>query len=292
MGTPEGNCGADKEGWMNQREERRNSGLRRIPQRTLSETFLKKIAVFTMLVDHVAVIFLERTLDTGTGVMLAGSSDVLYSIDRGMRAVGRQAFPIFAFCIVEGFFHTRSRGRYLARLAGVSALSQLPFMLMNNTGPVGRELPVSLNTMTTLAWGLLLIWLVELLLRPEKGGLAGAHGLLRAAGAIVLASGAYLFSEALRMDYGGMGVTAVLLVYLLRRIPQLAPTALWLWLGCGDAHEWFALPGCLLLYGYDGTRGTEGMSSWKRRREKYFFYLFYPLHLLGLWGIRRIFWGY
>ena len=87
MGTPEGNCGADKEGWMNQREERRNSGLRRIPQRTLSETFLKKIAVFTMLVDHVAVIFLERTLDTGTGVMLAGSSDVLYSIDRGMRAV-------------------------------------------------------------------------------------------------------------------------------------------------------------------------------------------------------------
>lgn len=276
---------------MNQKEEENSRGFRGI-RRTLSETWLKRLAVLAMLVDHAAVIFLERTLDAGTGVMLAGSSDALYYTDRVMRAVGRQAFPIFAFCIAEGFFHTRSRGRYLARLAGVSALSQLPFMLMNNAGPVGEELPVSLNTMATLSLGLLLIGLVDFLLKPERGGLAGAGGFFRAAGAIAAVAGAWWLAETLRMDYGGMGVTAVLLLYLLHGMPKLAPAALFLWLGCGDAHEWFALPGCLLLYRYDGTRGTEGMSRSGKRREKYFFYLFYPLHLLILWGIRRILWGY
>ena len=277
---------------MNQREEGKSKGLRRAARRTLSETFLKRIAVLTMLVDHAAVIFLERTLDAETGVMLAGSQDALYYTDRILRAVGRQAFPIFAFCIAEGFFHTRSRGRYLARLAGVSVLSQLPFVLMNNAGPVGSGLPVSLNTMTTLSLGLLLVWLVELLLKPEEGSLAGTEGFFRAALAVAAVAGAYRLAQMLRMDYGGMGVTAVLLFYLLHGMPRLAPAAVWLWLGCGDAHEWFALPGCLLLYLYDGTRGTEGMSPEKKRREKYFFYFFYPMHLLILWGIRRAIWGY
>ena len=105
----------------------------------MSETILKRIAVIAMLVDHAAVIFLERAVQPGTGLMLAVSSDFLYRLDRILRAVGRQAFPIFVFCIVEGFFHTANRGKYLGRLFAAAAVSQLPFYLMNNTGPVGSS---------------------------------------------------------------------------------------------------------------------------------------------------------
>ena len=122
-----------------------------------------------MLVDHAAVIFLERAVQPGTGLMLAVSSDFLYRLDRILRAVGRQAFPIFVFCIVEGFFHTANRGKYLGRLFAAAAVSQLPFYLMNNTGPVGSELPVSLNTLATLAAGLLLVMIIDRILGPEHG---------------------------------------------------------------------------------------------------------------------------
>ena len=146
----------------------------------MSETILKRIAVIAMLVDHAAVIFLERAVQPGTGLMLAVSSDFLYRLDRILRAVGRQAFPIFVFCIVEGFFHTANRGKYLGRLFAAAAVSQLPFYLMNNTGPVGSELPVSLNTLATLAAGLLLVMIIDRILGPEHGALSGASGWITA----------------------------------------------------------------------------------------------------------------
>ena len=254
----------------------------------MNETILKRIAVIAMLIDHAAVIFLERAVQPETGLMLAVSSDSLYRLDRILRAVGRQAFPIFVFCIVEGFFHTANRGKYLGRLFAAAAVSQLPFYLMNNTGPVGSELPVSLNTLATLAAGLLLIMIIDRILGPEHGALSGISGIFRAVSALLVVALFWEAAESLRLDYGGMGVTAVLLLYLLHGMPKLAPAALWLWLGCADAHEWFALPACLFLYRYNGKRGTEGMGPARRKAEKYFFYVFYPLHLVLLWGIREM----
>ena len=160
----------------------RFAALRR---RGLDATALKTFAVATMLIDHTTFTFLERTVSPLTGGMTASSAWTWYILDRVGRGIGRQAFPIFAFFIAEGYCRTHSRIRYLGRLALFAAISQLPFWLMCNTGPIGSTRSVDLNVYATLALGLLAVWaLDELYLRPA--GLGNGYfltpGMQRAAG--------------------------------------------------------------------------------------------------------------
>ena len=135
--------------------------IQTIRGRGLTASHLKLFAIVTMFIDHLTFTFLERTYDTASGIVTAYTTDALYLLDRIGRSIGRQAFPIFAFFIVEGFYHTRSRARYLARLSVFAVISQLPFYLMCNTGPVGAKRSVSINVYATLALGLLSIWIVD-----------------------------------------------------------------------------------------------------------------------------------
>ena len=70
---------------------------------------LKLIAVVTMLIDHIGYIFFPRVL--------------------WLRFIGRCAFPIYAFLLVQGYRHTHSVGKYLGRLALFSILSEVAFDL-------------------------------------------------------------------------------------------------------------------------------------------------------------------
>ena len=56
-----------------------------------------------MLIDHIAATVIIRILKFG------GYNDDLYQLYRVMRNIGRIAFPIFCFLLVEGFMHTRDR---------------------------------------------------------------------------------------------------------------------------------------------------------------------------------------
>lgn len=69
-----------------------------MPQKGLSGSTLKLIAIITMLIDHIGAAVIARLLIAGQG------SEMLYKIYYAMRAVGRVAFPIFCFLLVEGFF--------------------------------------------------------------------------------------------------------------------------------------------------------------------------------------------
>ena len=75
-----------------------------MPQKGLSGSTLKLIAIITMLIDHIGAAVIARLLIAGQG------SEMLYKIYYAMRAVGRVAFPIFCFLLVEGFF-TRAAGK-------------------------------------------------------------------------------------------------------------------------------------------------------------------------------------
>ena len=69
----------------------------------LSSSTLKWIAVITMLIDHFAV------------AIYPGIPDFSFDTYRTLRLIGRIAFPIYCFLIVEGFYHTRNIWKYIGR---------------------------------------------------------------------------------------------------------------------------------------------------------------------------------
>ena len=76
----------------------------------LSGSGLKLIAIITMLIDHTAAVLLSIYPPAMTPLFYIG--DRGYSAYRLCRDIGRIAFPIFCFLLIEGFLHTRNRWRY------------------------------------------------------------------------------------------------------------------------------------------------------------------------------------
>ena len=68
----------------------------------MSGLVLKIIAMLSMLTDHIGYIF--------------------FPTDLTWRYIGRIAFPLYCFLLTEGFFHTRSREKYLLRMAGFAVI--------------------------------------------------------------------------------------------------------------------------------------------------------------------------
>ena len=209
----------------------------------ISRTGLKGLAAATMVVDHVGVALLPQ----------------LWLL----RCVGRLAFPIYAFFLAQGFRYTKSRAKYLARLAGFALLSEIPFDYMVYGQAFAWQ---GQNVMFTLALALLALACLE------KGGwwMTGAVACCLAA-------------EALRTDYGSFGVLLPVTSFYLwprgKGLWALVFLAMcWLWEfapipGTPVPMEALGVAAALPLALYHGGRGTEGpVVRWG-------FYAVYPLHM-------------
>ena len=119
--------------------------------RVLNGAQLKYLAFLSMLIDHVNNALVTPYLK-GEGPLLKLSS--LFSI------IGRIAFPIFVFFIVEGFFKTRNRKKYLAQLLIFGCLSEVPFDMFTSRTYFN---PYWNNIFFTLALCLISIWLIDAL---------------------------------------------------------------------------------------------------------------------------------
>ncbi len=149
-------------------------------------TTLHLLAMVTMLCDHMGLTLFPGLL--------------------WMRCVGRIAFPIFAFLLVEGYFHTRSLPRYALRLLLFALLSEIPFDLMVS----GRiYAPWSQNVLWTLLMGLGLIFLLEQVKRAKNLWLR----LLGVGFSVLLAA---ILGEILSADYGSAGLFTILVFYCFR----------------------------------------------------------------------------
>ncbi len=102
----------------------------------MSVFVLKIIGMVTMLVDHITIyLYVFTDVMQKTGYIW-------------LRGVGRMAFPIFAFLIVNGYQKTHDVKRYLTRLVAFAAISQVPYVLatdLNYEASVGG-LSISLGS--------------------------------------------------------------------------------------------------------------------------------------------------
>ncbi len=224
---------------------------------------LKLIATIAMLIDHIAAVVFARMLGSSTE---PGYLDTVYVMYQVFRSIGRFAFPIYCFLLVEGFYHTRSRRKYIERMAIFALVSEIPFDLAFNH----KVLEFSYNNVYfTLLLGLLTITGLQYI----KEKLQNQWALELGAMAITVA-GFTALGYALHTDYAGAGVLAITAMYFLYPQPVIAMGGTTAVLGLSSStSEFYALAMMLPMACYNGQRGKQ----WK-----YFFYAFYPVHLLLL----------
>ena len=94
----------------------------------LSGSMLKVIACIAMLIDHTGAIVLSQYQPALTNLFYINGRGI--SAYRIVRDIGRCAFPIFCFLIVEGFLHTHDRRKYGRNLLLFALISEIPWNYM------------------------------------------------------------------------------------------------------------------------------------------------------------------
>ena len=225
----------------------------------LSGSALKAIAVVSMLIDHVAAHLLEADPQMTTVLFTAGTIRVSWYFI--LRTIGRLAFPIYCFLLVEGFVYTHDRKRYGCNLLAFALISEVPFDLV-------RKLTVVDITYQNVFWTLLLGYL---------GMYAYEKFANRPALQATCVIGLALVSMGLLCDYGARGYALILVLYWLRS-NALAKTIIGC---CMTLATWRAGLAFIPINLYNGQRGFV-----RNTILKYAFYAFYPVHLLVLWQMR------
>ena len=179
----------------------------------LTGSHLKWIAIITMLIDHIGAALLELGLlpKIANAVLGGNSFDYVmadyhfwYRFDDVLRAIGRLAFPLFCFLLVEGFLHTKNVKKYALRLGAFALISEIPFDLTFN----GTFLEASYqNVFFTLFLGILVL----IGLRYFEETLPSHIAWLR----FVVALTGILLAAFLRTDYDAFGVLLIFILIII-----------------------------------------------------------------------------
>lgn len=215
----------------------------------MNNFILKLIAITSMMIDHYGAIF---------------APDVeIY------RYIGRLAFPIFCFLLVEGFIHTKNIKKYGQRLLIFALISEVPFDLAFY-GELGFE---HQNIFFTLFIGLVMMYFLE---KSENTW-----------NKVSIVSISMIIAFIFVVDYNIVGVIYILAFYLtkdmfrVKRLPLITLILYLVNLILLNSTQQFALLALPLMFFYNGELGP--VNSWMKR----FFYIFYPLHL-GLFALIQI----
>lgn len=232
----------------------------------LSRDAIKYMAMFTMLLNHIAHVLLTR----GTP---------LYEI---FEDIGYFTAPVMCFFLVEGYDYTRSKMKYGLRLLLFAAVSQVPYTLAFHYG--------NLNMIYTLFCCFLILIVMDKVGNPWLRMLLGVLLML----ATVIGDWALLaaiFTILFRNSRGdrkklvrSFGVAYALFVLL--NVQSYMYGVKGDWTLYAVAHAMLAGLGIIaaavaVLVLYNGRRAERG-----RNFSKWFFYIFYPAHLTVLYFIK------
>lgn len=214
---------------------------------------LKYIAIITMLIDHVAIIL------NGHVGFITNNYDL-------MRNIGRIAFPIFVFMLIEGFNKTKDIKRYATNLSLFGIISEIPYNLMKSDKFIDLE---HQNIFFTLLMGLTMLILIERF-KDKKVGIIYTIGLV---------IGFAILADILRVSYGANGILAIYFFYVAYDKSNIEK---FLYYTLGFYFEIFSvvhIANFMLAFMYNGERG---------KQNKLFFYTFYVIHIVVLLIIRKI----
>lgn len=210
----------------------------------MSAEVLKLIALLSMLIDHI-------------GAALVSSPSQLYTV---CRKVGRLAFPIFAFFIVEGFIHTKNIKKYLFRLGIFALLSEIPYDLAFHD----RFFDFSgQNVLFTFFIAIVMLHFM----RKYDSWISS----------FVIIFLACLVAFAIKCDYSYMGILLIAVLYLYRE--KKFEFIKYFFASIIIVSQFPAMLAFIPIHFYNNLKG--------RLNLKYLFYIFYPAHLLLLFFIRK-----
>ena len=228
-------------------------------KKILSQESLKIIACVTMLVDHIGAVFMHAL----------GSYNLYYA----MRIIGRLAFPIYCFLLVEGVAHTKNPVKYGIRLFVGILLAEIPFDL----ALFGSFSWSHQSVMVTLFLGFVMALIMQKLDRTK----------------LVPVIACAFLAELFQTDYGAWGIFMIALFAMTRGrkdqnnlqiigmlvICYFMNSALVPIGGIRVPIELFAALALIPIFLYSGKKSTN--AKWIQTA----FYLFYPVHLLVLYLI-------
>ena len=215
---------------------------------------LKYIAMLSMLIDHVNKALIYPYLDGGILLAVSNVFDIL----------GRIAFPLFIFFVVEGFFWTHSRAKYLGTMLGFAVVTEVPFDLFSSR--MFFE-PNWNNILFTFSLVLCTLWSIDIL--KEKITKVPWYIL-----SFLIVAGMCLVAMLTGVDYEHHAILTGYFFYIFRARRAVAiPLSM-----ISMYKEPWALLGFGLVLTYNGERG---------RQNKWFNYAFYPAHMLIL-GLLRL----
>jgi hypothetical protein len=212
---------------------------------------LKWTAIITMTSDHIGA--------------------VLYPDYTFLRWIGRLSFPLFAYLLILGIRNTSNIKKYFIRLFIFALISQIPFFLAIDVGPFDH-----LNIFFTLSSGLIFVYYFR------KGSMIAFFPII--------------FSSIFPFDYGIYGIATIGCMYFLVKnknfgiILLILLNILFLIQSQSQFLSLLSLPLILLhnngsLIGKIKFDKKSVIPIWR----KYFFYFYYPLHLLILYFIKQIY---
>lgn len=240
----------------------------------ISQEGLKLVACITMLIDHIGYKIIYPLYARSAVVFQPGKLHSLYLL---CRSIGRIAFPIFVFLLVEGFYHTRSRKRYALRLAVGALLAEIPYNLMVS----GQMFWQQQSVMVTLLLGF--------------GAVACMDKCPSLSWKPVVMLPFALAAELLMADYGWAGVLLAALFALSRgtvgqnffrfvgMVVLFHYTSSYVFQIGGFSVPMQVLGALSMIFiaGYDGRKITGN------KAVQWGFYLFYPVHMLFLWAVGK-----
>lgn len=184
-----------------------------------------------------------------------------------LRVIGRIAMPIFAFQIAIGFKYTKSREKYILRLLLFAIVSQIPFHLLAS---INAE-QFRLNIGFTFLLATLILYSIEEVKQNDWKALC----------LISIFTIAFL----LNYDYYLYGIALVIIFYytydnLKIGFPLFYTATLLYCVYRKSLLQIYSLFDMIPILMYNGKKGAN---------IKYFFYAFYPIHMIIIYLIFKLY---